>query len=194
MTIKADYWEELQIMKREENKKKPFYKKWWFWLIIAFAIIIVGNTLSDSGNKTTPESTKTEKTTPKANTKETKEAEKKVKNFFKSDDSKKEDNVPAEYKSALNKAKTYSNLMYMSKKGIYDQLTSEYGDKFSAEAAQYAVDNLKADYNKNALKKAKSYQKDQNMSSEGIRDQLTSEYGEKFTQSEADYAVQHLND
>lgn len=32
--------------------------------------------------------------------------------------------------------------MSMSKAGIYNQLTSEYGERFSAEAAQYAVDNL----------------------------------------------------
>lgn len=102
--------------------------------------------------------------------------------------------VPKEYESALNKAKTYSDTMYMSKAGIYDQLTSEYGEKFSEEAAQYAVDNLKANYKKNALEKAKTYQEDMSMSPEAIRDQLTSEYGEKFTKKEADYAVKHLND
>lgn len=102
--------------------------------------------------------------------------------------------VPREYKSALKKAESYSKTMHMSKAGIYDQLTSEYGEKFSAEAAQYAVDNLKADYNANALAKAKSYQDDQDMSPEGIRDQLTSDYGEKFTQDEANYAIEHLND
>lgn len=102
--------------------------------------------------------------------------------------------VPADYKSALTKAKSYSSMMHMSKAGIYDQLTSEYGEKFSAEAAQYAVDNLQADYNKNALAKAKSYRDDMSMSPEAIRDQLTSEYGEKFTAEEADYAIQHLND
>lgn len=105
-----------------------------------------------------------------------------------------EPDVPQEYKSALNKAETYSDMMYMSKAGIYDQLTSEYGEQFSAEAAQYAVDNLKADYNKNALEKAKIYQQDMDMSPEAIRDQLTSEYGEQFTQEEADYAIAHLND
>lgn len=102
------------------------------------------------------------------------------------------DDIPTEYRSALNRAKTYSDMMHMSKQGIYDQLISEYGDKFSVDAAQYAVDNLQADYNANALEKAKTYQKMMNMSPEAIRDQLTSEYGEKFTQSEADYAVSHL--
>ena len=103
-------------------------------------------------------------------------------------------NVPQEYKSALNKAKSYSDTMHMSKAGIYDQLTSEYGEKFSAEAAQYAIDNLNADYNANALAKAKSYQEQMSMSPEAIKDQLISEYGEKFTPEEADYAIQHLND
>lgn len=36
--------------------------------------------------------------------------------------------VPAEYASALNKAQNYSEMMHMSKQGIYDQLTSENGE------------------------------------------------------------------
>lgn len=102
--------------------------------------------------------------------------------------------VPKEYKSALNKAASYANTMHMSKRGVYDQLVSDYGEKFSAEAAQYAIDNVKADWNANALAKAKNYQNTMNMSPAAIHDQLTSEYGEKFTQTEADYAIQHLND
>lgn len=103
-----------------------------------------------------------------------------------------DDSVPTEYKNALIKAEQYSENMYMSKQGIYDQLTSEYGEQFSAEAAQYAVDNLQADYNYNALQKAIQYQDQMAMSAEAIRDQLTSEYGEKFTQDEADYAIANL--
>ncbi|GAF39710.1 hypothetical protein FC83_GL000858 [Agrilactobacillus composti DSM 18527 = JCM 14202] len=91
------------------------------------------------------------------------------------------------------KAATYSKTMHMSKQGIYDQLTSEYGEKYSTEAAQYAVDNLKADYNANALAKAKDYQTNMAMSPESIREQLTSTAGEKFTPEEAGYAIQHLN-
>lgn len=100
--------------------------------------------------------------------------------------------VPAEFKSALKKAQIYSDTMHMSKQGIYDQLSSEYGEKFSAEAAQYAIDNVKADWNVNALEKAKIYQDQMAMSPEAIRDQLASEYGEKFTPEEADYAVANL--
>ncbi len=103
-------------------------------------------------------------------------------------------NVPAEYKSALNQADSYANTMNMSKKGVYDQLVSEYGGQFSAAAAQYAIDNVKADWNANALAKAKDYQNTMHLSPAAIHDQLTSDSGEKFTQAEADYAIQHLND
>jgi hypothetical protein len=105
-----------------------------------------------------------------------------------------EPEVPVEYANALTKAQSYSEIMHMSKAGIYDQLTSEYGEKFSAEAAQYAVDTMSADWNANALAKAKDYQNTMAMSPDAIWDQLTSEYGEKFTSQEADYAIAHLND
>lgn len=103
-----------------------------------------------------------------------------------------EASVPQEWKNALRSAETYSDMMNMSKQGIYDQLTSEYGDNFPAEAAQYAVDNLEADYKANALASAKVYFEEMAMSKEAIRDQLVSEYGDKFTQEEADYAVENL--
>lgn len=103
-----------------------------------------------------------------------------------------QENVPSEYKAALRSAKTYSDMMNMSKKGIYDQLTSEYGGKFTAEAAQYAIDNLDADYKLNALKSAETYQEMMNMSKAAIYDQLVSEYGGQFTAEEADYAIANL--
>ncbi|EME8213496.1 Ltp family lipoprotein [Enterococcus faecium] len=103
-------------------------------------------------------------------------------------------NISFENANALAKAHQYSTIMHMSKAAIYEQLTSEYGEKFSAEAAQYAIDNMTADFNNNALTKAKEYQESMAMSPEDIREQLTSEYGEKFTPEEADYAIQHLND
>lgn len=101
--------------------------------------------------------------------------------------------VPTEYISALNQADSYANNMHMSKQGVYDQLVSQYGGKFSAESAQYAIDNIKTDWNANALASAKSYQK-MNMSPAAIHDQLTSDYGAKFTPDEANYAIAHLSD
>ena len=93
----------------------------------------------------------------------------------------------------MAKAADYAKIMQMSKAGIYDQLTSEYGEKFTPEEAQYAVDNVKADWKANALAKAKYYQEMMNMSPSAIYDQLVSEYGEKFTPEEAQYAIDNLN-
>lgn len=104
----------------------------------------------------------------------------------------KADDVSKEYKSALKKAESYSATMNMSKAGIYDQLTSEYGEQFPEDAAQYAIDNMTADWNANALAKAKSYSDTMHMSKAGIYDQLVSDAGEKFTADEAQYAVDNL--
>lgn len=100
--------------------------------------------------------------------------------------------VPTEYLNALTKAETYSEYMHMSKKSIYDQLVSEYGENFPEDAAQYAIDNLVADWNANALEKAKIYYEDMSMSKSAVYEQLISEYGEQFTESEAQYAIDHL--
>jgi len=154
-------------------QKKPFYKRVWFWILVVI-VVAVGASMGgkkDDGSKDSSSKASTSQTA-----------------------SSKKSNVPTEYTSALNKAKTYSNTMHMSKKGLYEQLTSDAGEKFSAEAAQYAVDNVNADWNANALQKAKDYQSQQSMSPEAIREQLTSDAGEKFTPDEANYAIQHLND
>lgn len=118
------------------KNKKPIYKRSWF---IALVLIGVFGAMSGSGsddsstssNGTTITNSGTtvveQQTTQDQNTKEEVSVD---------------DNVPTEYKTALRKAKSYSDNMNMSKAGVYDQLTSEYGEKFTAEEAQYAIDNL----------------------------------------------------
>lgn len=95
-------------------------------------------------------------------------------------------------KNALKKAQSYSDHQYLSKSRLYQQLTSSYGEGFTESEAQYAIDNVNADWNYNALQKAKSYQTHQNMSKNRIYQQLTSSYGEGFTASEAQYAIDNL--
>lgn len=102
------------------------------------------------------------------------------------------DNASSEDKSALASAETYGSTMNMSKAGIYDQLVSEYGGQFSAESAQFAIDNVSIDWNANALASAETYQSSMNMSPNAIYDQLVSSYGGKFTSSQAKYAKDNL--
>ena len=98
----------------------------------------------------------------------------------------------SEYSAALGKAKSYNSLFHMSKKRMYRQLTSDF-DKFSNDAAQYAVDHLEADYKYNALFNAKNYRKLFNMSKSRLINQLTS-FIDGFTEEEANYAINHLDD
>ena len=168
------------------KNKKPIYKRVWFWII---AIIIVigatGGSDTDDSKEINSGNIESEQEVSQNNSENT-TAENKSEN-------KVEDNIPTEYKSALRKAKIYADTMNMSKAGLYDQLTSEYGEKFTVEAAQYAIDNITVDWKENALKKAKSYQETMSMSPAAIYDQLISEYGEKFTAEEAQYAIDNLN-
>lgn len=159
-------------------------------LILFGVVVVLGLIIAVTAPKTETPATNSSETTQQTSndTKPVAEETKKEEPV-----QKEEPSVPAEYKSALAKAYSYANTMDMSKQGVYDQLVSEYGEQFSKEAAQYAIDNVQADWNANALAKAKSYQEQQNMSPAAIRDQLVSEYGEKFTAAEADYAIANLN-
>ena len=168
------------------KNKKPIYKRVWFWII---AIIIVIGATGGSGTDDSKEinsgNIESEQEVSQNNSENTTSENK--------SENKVEDNIPTEYKSALRKAKLYADTMNMSKAGLYDQLTSEYGEKFTVEAAQYAIDNITVDWREDALKKAKLYQETMSMSPAAIYDQLTSEYGEKFTAEEAQYAIDNLN-
>ena len=164
------------------KNKKPIYKRAWFLIVMFFILVGAIGGAGDDNSIATSSGTSNSNVELSQNQKPEEKVEDKI-----------DDNVPSEYKSALKKAKSYSSTMNMSKAGIYEQLTSEYGEKFTVEAAQYAIDNLEVDWNENALKKAESYSKTMDMSKAGVYDQLISEYGEKFTEEEAQYAIDNLN-
>ncbi len=99
-----------------------------------------------------------------------------------------------QYNAALIEAKKYNSVLHMSKKALYDQLTSQISHGFSSSAAQYAIDHLNADYKANALIKAREYRKNNHLSKTEIYEWLTSSWVGKFTKEEANYAIQHLGD
>jgi hypothetical protein len=168
-----------------DSQKKPFYKRVWFLILAAVVVLaVVGGALS-GGDEDDTAAAGGNGTTPAATAPDAPAAEEEPAGDT-------GDTVPREFTSALKSAERYSDMMHMSKAGIYDQLTSEYADQFSPEAAQYAVDTIDADWNNNALESARNYQDTMSMSPAAIHDQLTSEYGEKFTVEEADFAIANL--
>lgn len=176
------------------------FSKWKIWvkvLVTSFVVfsllvnLVIIITISEY-SKSISQNRNDDSLTTEVSEKNAKNDEKKVNNEPMKENSNKNNNLTREQNAALNNAKDYAELMHMSKLGIYEQLTSEYGEKFKPEDAQYAIDHLKFDYNKNALMKAKEYAKDTNMSKRAIYDQLVSQNGEKFTESESKYAIDHL--
>jgi hypothetical protein len=76
-----------------------------------------------------------------------------------------------------------------SRQGLIDQLSSEYGDKFSVDEATPAVDGLVVDWNAEAAEAAQSYLELRGFSCQGLIDQLSSAYGDQFTLDEATFGA-----
>ena len=164
------------------KNKKPMYKRAWLG---ALAIVIVAGTVGcsevDNSKEVNGGNVETIQEVSQDNSENT-IAENKSENKI-------DDNVPMEYRSVMEKAKFYSDVLNMSKARMYEELTAGCG--FTAEEAQYAVDNVKADWKENALKTAKTYE-DRSMSKAAMYDTLTSEYEDMFTEEEAQYAVDNI--
>lgn len=90
--------------------------------------------------------------------------------------------------NALRSAQDYVDFQSFSKKGLLQQLTSEI-EGYSKADAQFAVNNVKANWNEEAVEAAQSYLDTSSFSRQGLIDQLHSDAGEGFTLAEAQQAV-----
>ena len=159
------------------------------------ALMALALTLTACGSDTNTKEVKEEEVKEEVKQEEAAkdETEGEVKEETEESEKPKEDDVPREYKNALRSAENYISMMPFSEKGLYDQLTSEAADKYPAEAAQYAIDNIKVDYNEQALKAAQNYLNMMPMSDEQLKQQLMSDAGDKYTEEQAQYAIDHLD-
>lgn len=89
-------------------------------------------------------------------------------------------------------AVTYNNSLHLSKQGLYEHLLNYDKMEITEEEAQYAVDNIDADFKENAVKTAKAYKSYMGMSGQEIYDMLRSDV-DKFTTEEARYAIEHMS-
>ncbi|HKP08541.1 MAG TPA: Ltp family lipoprotein [Microbacterium sp.] len=96
-------------------------------------------------------------------------------------------------RNAVGSAQSYLQYSGFSRSGLHQQLTSEYGEGFPAEDAEFALVYLEqnglVDWNAEAVESAKSYLDYSNFSRDGLFEQLTSEYGEGFTPDQANHAL-----
>lgn len=99
--------------------------------------------------------------------------------------------LTAAQRNAVRTANSYLKLKGFSRQGLIDQLSSEYGDRFSVADATVAVDSLDIDWNTQAGRAAASYLKLKGFSCQGLIDQLSSQYGDKYTVQQATYGANH---
>jgi hypothetical protein len=92
-------------------------------------------------------------------------------------------------RNAARSAQSYVNMSGFSRRGLIDQLSSEYGNQFSIEDATVAVDSLNIDWNEQAARSAAAYLKMSGFSCRGLIEQLSSEHGNKYTVEQATYGA-----
>lgn len=94
------------------------------------------------------------------------------------------------YKAALN----YLDFAPFSKQGLIDQLSSEYGDNYPQDVAEFAVNKIEergeVDWVEQAKIAAENYLDLSSFSKEGLIEQLCSEYGDQYTREQAEAAVE----
>ena len=94
--------------------------------------------------------------------------------------------------NAYEAAKNYIDTLAFSKKGLMQQLTSEY-EGYKKKDARFAIEllekNGEVNWKDEAVEAAQNYLDTQSFSKDGLYEQLVSEYGEGFTKKQARYAV-----
>ena len=104
------------------------------------------------------------------------------------------DTWTSEQQHAYNSGLNYLEYTAFSKQGLIDQLSSEYGEGYPLEVAEFAVNKIEergeVDWVEQAKRSAKNYLEFSDFSKQGLIDQLSSEYGEQFTVEQATEAVE----
>lgn len=98
--------------------------------------------------------------------------------------------------NVIEEAQRYVDVMAFSRRGLFDQLTSEYGGGYEDKDAKFALDYLEdhklVNWKNEAVEAAEQYLDAMSFSRSGLLQQLTSEYGSQFTKKQAEYALEQV--
>ncbi|WP_396426217.1 Ltp family lipoprotein [Lactococcus cremoris] len=182
---------------KKKSKKQPL-----IILIVGFLLFIIGVAIPSNSD-----AKESKKSTTSVSTTETKKEETKVTSQSSTKKPKPSSKVLTAQEKAIDgltgnslaQTKTAISYLYtghMSKQGLYDQLTSEYGSQMTVDEANNAINRIDplVNWNNLAILSAKSYRETGNLTGQALIDQLTSEYGSRFTPEQAQYEVLHIDD
>jgi hypothetical protein len=175
----------------ENNPGKKWWAKpvWklplWAWIVIVIVIIGAFGASGGSQNKASSGGNNSETTEQNQSDTTIRETEETTAPSM--------PEMTASQENAVKEALSYLDFMAFSRKGLIQQLSSEFGEQFPLADAEFAVayieKNSDVDWNEQAVKSAKEYLDSQSFSCNGLIDQLSSEYGGKFTISQATYGA-----
>lgn len=182
---------------KKKSKKQPL-----IILIVGFLLFIIGVAIPSNSD-----AKESKKSTTSVSTTETKKEETKVTSQSSTKKPKPSSKVLTAQEKAIDgltgnslaQTKTAISYLYtghMSKQGLYDQLTSEYGSQMTVDEANNVINRIDplVNWNNLAILSAKSYRETGNLTGQALIDQLTSEYGSRFTPEQAQYGVLHIDD
>lgn len=188
----------------EGKKEGSFLKKKWVWVVGAVVLIAGIASMSQGDSEESPTAAVT--TSVEAPVSSEAAPVEAVKPSEDAADSEEEAPAPSKeaeevemtkaQENAVRSAENYLDFAPFSRQGLIDQLSSEYGDKYSLEDATFAVNHVEkgVDWNEQARKSAEGYLSWNPMSRQGLIDQLSSEYGDKYTLEQATAGVAAIED
>ena len=101
-----------------------------------------------------------------------------------------------EEQNCYQSAMSYIESNCLSKQGLIDQLSSEYGEGYPKEVAEKVVNDIDEkgliDWDAECKESAISYVESNCLSKQGLIDQLSSESGENFTKEQSEKAVESI--
>ncbi len=174
--------------------KKPIYKRVWFIVLCIIVLIAIIGAIAGGGDDESADVNKNNATEAESMVEDNEEAIEDAAEVAEPDASDLTADYSMEERNCYQAALNYLDFMGFSKKGLIEQLSSEYGDNYPQETAEKVVNDLDeaglVDWEKQAERSAQNYLDTMSFSKDELINQLCSDAGDQYTREEAEAAVE----
>ncbi len=186
-----------EVFKHEKPRtKKYIYERFWFWLVLIMLIACIASSVLHSKHSASIKNTSTHNNTNTTSTSLEQKSYKTEESKSLTSEEKALDGITGNTRAQTEEAINYLKTLHLSKQGLYDQLTSEYGSQMTPEDTNTVIGRLEplVNWNNLAVLSAQTYRSTLNLTGQALLEQLTSEYGSKFPIDQAQYGVDHVDE
>lgn len=190
-----------KVLKHEKPRtKKYIYERFWFWLVLIVLIAGIASSVLHSKHSTSTKNnnnhSSTNSTASISSEQKSYKTEETAESKALTSEEKALDGLTGNTLAQTEQAINYLQTLHLSKQGLYDQLTSEYGSQMTPEDANTVIGRLEplVNWNNLAVLSAQTYRNTLSLTGQALLEQLTSEYGSKFPIDQAQYGVDHVDE